>query len=329
VLLLQKRHYRKDTIITIIFSSSHHPPEKCVENAIDASSITTLNKVLLRFLNFVSSRTVLYILHSYSSIYIDSAANNLLDILTVWENQHDCESISKATTSLTLPRFLVPAPVMPTEPRPKVWVLDEQTRLTKMRVNDKLYCEGKVRPTWRGHLHKYICMVLPFVVVGMWGKSETATEIVSTISFSVGMLLTYGTSYMFHCIEWTPKSEIFIYKLDHFMIFMNAASVTTQYGLLLVRIPIIISAWVVCIVGGILIALKKKETVHNALSGVVLLFIVPDAMVYMSSYQHALFFGTWIQVLVGMVIFGLKKPDPWPNHFGYHGEYNDSSHITM
>ena len=191
-----------------------------------------------------------------------------------------------------------------------------------MRVNEKLYCEGKPKPVWRGHLHKYVCLILPFFVVAMWEKSETPTEVLSTISFSIGMLLTYATSYMFHCIDWSPKSEILTYKLDHFLIFINPSRVITQYCLLKVRsyrVPIILLSWFVSLIGGVLIIRKQKETIHNGMSALVLLLVIPDAWRYMSSYQLCLFLATWFQIFVGLLIFARKSPDPWPHQFGYHG----------
>ncbi len=87
---------------------------------------------------------------------------------------------------------------------------------TRLFHDEVLYCEGGMKPTWRGRIHLIWISMYPFAVWRMWVASKG-----NLFSFLVGHvdvftnLLCFSTSAIFHTGTWSMRQEIVLQKIDH------------------------------------------------------------------------------------------------------------------
>lgn len=79
----------------------------------------------------------------------------------------------------------------------------------KLCKDEVLYCEGGIRPYWRGKFHFLVSILFFITFFILIQKSETTTEIISTILFSFINMTSYMISYCYHCINWSPTTEVY------------------------------------------------------------------------------------------------------------------------
>ena len=182
------------------------------------------------------------------------------------------------------------------------------------------------RPSWRGWIHTG---VLPFVVAagillivfseGWQAKTAAAVYFASSI-------LLFGNSALYHRFRWKPFTKKLLKRIDHANIFLLIAGTYT---------PISVSALP-----------QEKGTLllwlvwSTALLGVGfrVFWINAPRWLYVpmylglgwiaSLYVVDFFNVNWVMMTlvitgglfysVGAVIYGLKRPNPSPKHFGFH-----------
>lgn len=81
--------------------------------------------------------------------------------------------------------------------------------MTKLRPEEKLYCEGSLKPYWRGKLHLLAFIFFPLALTSLMDVAETRTEwLFGALIFAVSNMVSYGISFMFHCFDWSPRVEV-------------------------------------------------------------------------------------------------------------------------
>jgi hemolysin III len=188
--------------------------------------------------------------------------------------------------------------------------------------DELLYCEGLLKPAWRGHMHKYVFFVYLFSFAILWYQSETWTEKIGTIMFAFCNMMSFGISYCYHCLEWSPRYEIYMERLDHLAIFTNTANHITQLCLFALRsrnrMFIIAIAWVISMYGVYKIFTRVRSVHYKAMCGAIVVLALPEMIQHMSTVQWNWFLVTWGQNAVGMIAYATKSPNIWPEYFGYH-----------
>jgi hemolysin III len=151
-----------------------------------------------------------------------------------------------------------------------------------------------------------------------------------TVSFCIfggAMILLYTFSTLYHWLPLTGKKLELFRKIDHIMIFVFIAATYTPVCLITLRDGwgwwILVSVWGLTLAGFFLKvfwlnAPRFLYTSMYLLMGWIILIAIwpltkrmaPAGLLWMAIGG---FFYT-----VGAVIYALKKPDPWPERFGFH-----------
>ena len=192
---------------------------------------------------------------------------------------------------------------------------------------------AEVKPHLRGWLHLGI---VPLTVAGglvlILMSPDGVTRAGSAI-FIASALLLFGVSAAYHRGSWSPGTWRTLRRLDHCNIFVLIAGSSTAYALLLLdrdeSTPMLVIVW------------------SSALVGVAARFVWPDAPrwisppIYVGCGWGAVLFipgfldgasqlgavGAATLVLLavggalyiaGAVVYGFRRPDPWPRWFGFH-----------
>lgn len=191
------------------------------------------------------------------------------------------------------------------------------------------------RPSWRGWIHTG---AFPLAVVGGLVAVIVGPTIVSRLAaaaFAVTGMLLFGTSAIYHRGTWRFRVRVLLRRLDHANIFLITAGTYTPLSVLLLE-PVA-ALWLVSIVWG------------AALVGVTfrLLWVTAPRWLYVPVYigigiagigfvpamwSNSLPAGILIVTggvayISGAVIYGLKRPNPFPAQFGFHEIFHTATVI--
>lgn len=111
----------------------------------------------------------------------------------------------------------------------------------------------KQKPILRGWSHQ----VMFFVSLGacslLIAKSANTTQYISTIVYSIGLLMMLGVSAFYHRIHWEPRKRDLLGRLDHSAIYVMIAGTCTPITLLVLNgesgSTLLISIWTVAAIG--------------------------------------------------------------------------------
>src|SRR5262249_22024923 len=153
--------------------------------------------------------------------------------------------------------------------------------------------------------------------VAMW----TALVYALTIS---AML---GASTLLHRADWTPAQDRALTKLDHTGIYLLIAGTYTPISLIAlsgaIRAIVFSAVWLGALIG---IAFEWAwerpprgwVTTNYIALGWVALIAMPQLWTSLGVAGFLLIFLGGVSYTVGAVIHAIRRPDPWPEVFGYH-----------
>jgi hemolysin III len=186
---------------------------------------------------------------------------------------------------------------------------------------------AEVKPRMRGWLHAAAAPMALVAGVLLIVLSPAGTPRIGSAVFVGCASLLFTVSAVMHRGGWSPHTEMVLTRLDHASIFLLIAGTYTPFSLLLLegrdRVLLLVIAW------------------SGAALGITFRLFVPGAPrwlytpVYLALGWAAIFFagdfarypGTSVVVLlaagglvytVGAVVYGLRRPNPFPTWFGFH-----------
>lgn len=184
-----------------------------------------------------------------------------------------------------------------------------------------------IKPKLRGWLHAATAplALISFLVLLVLADSTIARA--GAAIFMVSALLLFGVSAVYHTVKWGEGVKQVLRRLDHSNIFVMIAGSYTPFTLLLLppkKAAIMLSlVW-----GGALLGVAFKVFWISAPRWVyVPLYLALGwaAVIYWGDFVAVA--STTVLVLMvvggvlyslGAVVYGFKKPDPFPKWFGFH-----------
>jgi hemolysin III len=186
---------------------------------------------------------------------------------------------------------------------------------------------AEVRPRMRGWLHAATAPLALVAGILLVLLSPAGVPRVGSAVFAVCALVLFSVSATMHRGGWSPRTNTLLTRLDHASIFLLIAGSYTPFSLLLLtgsdRVVLLSVAWA------------------GAALGICFRMFVPGAPrwvytpIYIALGWAAVFFagdfarypGTIVVVLLavgglvytaGGVVYGLRRPNPFPRYFGFH-----------
>ena len=182
------------------------------------------------------------------------------------------------------------------------------------------------KPTWRGWIHAGTFPLAIVLGVILIVAAEGAAAKISSSVFVASSLLLFGNSALYHRIDWKPKTKAIFKRIDHANIFLLiAGSYTPITVLALPHDKSVLLLWLVWAGAGLGIVFRVfwigaprwlYVPLYLLLGYASLIFIVDffDA----NAEMMTLILVGGLFYTVGAVIYGLKKPNPFPGTFGFH-----------
>jgi len=189
---------------------------------------------------------------------------------------------------------------------------------------------AELKPRLRGWLHAYAAVIsiisgaaMIAVAAAVKGGSAGAT----TSIYCATVTLLFGTSALYHRLDWGPAARRLMKRLDHSMIFVFIAGTYTPIAALtLPRTPamaVLIAVWSGAVVGVGLQTLWPSAPrwlsapCYIAL-GWVAVFVMPDLLHNAGVAAFVLIVAGGAIYTIGGVVYALKRPNPVPGVFGFH-----------
>lgn len=184
----------------------------------------------------------------------------------------------------------------------------------------------ETKPTWRGWIHAGtfpVAIALGIILVVL--ADGTAAKISCSIFFLTSLLL-FGNSALYHRFNWNPRTKLLLKRIDHANIFLLIAGSYTPITVLALSQP----------KSTILLSIIWTGAGLGILFRV--FFISAPRWLYVPLYV-ALGFGAFVFIAdffaanaammtlilvgglfytIGAVIYGMKRPNPFPGRFGFH-----------
>jgi len=165
-----------------------------------------------------------------------------------------------------------------------------------------------------------LLVIVAALRAGVW-------HIVSFSIFGAALIMMYTSSGLYHGLHLSPKGLLRMRRLDHIMIFILIAGTYTPICLVPLRGVLGFSlfgiVWGIAL-AGIILKLFFMNTprwvstsIYLVMGWLCIIAIYPLSMVLSTGGMAWLGAGGFFYSL-GAVIYGVKRPDPWPEIFGFH-----------
>lgn len=184
----------------------------------------------------------------------------------------------------------------------------------------------ELRPSWRGWIHAGTFPVAIAAGIVLIVLAEGAAAKWASAVFMTSSLLLFGNSALYHRFDWKPSVKAVFRRIDHANILLLIAGTYTPIATL--ALPpgkgalLLIVVWSGALLGILfrIFWIGAPRWLYVALY----LALGWAAVMYLGDLLQA---NVAMMVLVivggllytaGAVVYAVKKPNPWPGHFGFH-----------
>lgn len=192
-------------------------------------------------------------------------------------------------------------------------------------THQKLYCEGAIKPEFRGYIHYFILFsgILVYAFVKLILISKTPTTLLISVLFMLAFIMCYIISTVYHICDSEKETEILLQKLDHVVVSFFMYLTVVSLSLLL---PYIYKIIMVGLSSGFLfISLysifdSPSNVIYElGIIGTGVLFL-PVLYQYMTTFEWICAMSVvFLDVIAGFFFFSEKNLTYIsPEIFGYH-----------
>ena len=184
----------------------------------------------------------------------------------------------------------------------------------------------ELRPSWRGWIHAATFPIAIAAGIVLIVLAEGAPAKWASAVFMATSLLLFGNSALYHRFDWKPRTKAILKRIDHANILLLIAGTYTPLAVLALpteqTVLLLSLVWGGAIAGIIFRVFWINAprwlyvALYLALGWAAVMYIVPlfeanAAMMVLVIVGGLLYSG-------GAVVYALKRPNPWPGHFGFH-----------
>lgn len=200
---------------------------------------------------------------------------------------------------------------------------------------DELRAElREIKPKLRGWLHLATAPLSLAAGIVLVVMSPTATTRIGSALFAGSALVLFSVSAIYHTGTWSPRTWAFLRRFDHSNIFLLIAGSYTPFALILLegtqQVVLLSVVWSGAIAG---VAFRVFWTdaprwlytpIYIALGWAAVFFIpgffrgATDLGLGVGIAVFTLIVAGGALYTLGGVIYGFKRPNPWPRWFGFH-----------
>ncbi len=166
-----------------------------------------------------------------------------------------------------------------------------------------------------------------FFLLSVAAEEGKSTHVVAFSIFGAGLVALYSASALYHLLRASDKVIAALRKIDHTMIFVLIAGTYTPMCMIALQgslgLTLLITIWAIA-AAGILFTLFwinaprwLSTSIYVAMGWLAVTAIVP-LMNTLSTEGLTWLLAGGVFYTSGAVIYGMKRPDPFPGVFGFH-----------
>ncbi len=183
------------------------------------------------------------------------------------------------------------------------------------------------KPRYRGTSHFYALFVAVVAAVVLVATAPAGLATFAAAVYATCLVAMFGASALYHRGNWSIPTAKKLLQLDHTAIFLMIAGTYTPIALLAMdgtaRVATLTAVWVVAIAGIVFEWMPIPAprgyvtTVYIGLGWIGAFSFVP---LYESTGWEGVLLvaGGGVLYMIGAIVHAARKPDPWPETFGYH-----------
>ena len=185
----------------------------------------------------------------------------------------------------------------------------------------------RVKPRLRGVSHRWAFLVALLPCALLVAQAPAGAATVASAIYAGSLLALLGTSAIYHELHWSPRTRFWLARLDLAMIFALIAGTYTPIAALRLEPElgrtVLIGIWGAALVGAFVktvwIAPPKwaSAAVYVGVGCAGLVFAPQVALAIGGPATGLMLLGGALYI-AGAIVYGLQRPDPLPEVFGYH-----------
>jgi hemolysin III len=183
-----------------------------------------------------------------------------------------------------------------------------------------------IRPTWRGWIHAGTFPVAIAAGIVLIVLADGAAAKWASAVFMATSLLLFGNSALYHRFDWGPRTRAVLKRIDHANILLLIAGTYTPISVLALppeKATLLLSlVWGGAVVGILfrvfwIGAPRWLYVALYLLLGWAALMYIGDLFAANAIMMTLVLVGGLLYT-AGAIVYALKRPNPWPGHFGFH-----------
>ena len=187
--------------------------------------------------------------------------------------------------------------------------------------------EEAVKPRMRGWLHTAVFPISLLAGITLIALAPGTGGVIAAAIYAVTSAMLFGVSGFYHRNTHTPRVDDLLRRLDHANIYLIIAGTYTPFAVLALdggaRLTVLLIIWIGAAAGVAFRTLWMGAprwlytSLYIAL-GWVAIFFIPQFIAGVGLAAVILVFTGGVLYSIGGVVYGLKRPDPSPDWFGFH-----------
>jgi hemolysin III len=194
--------------------------------------------------------------------------------------------------------------------------------------------KAEIKPRLRGWLHLATAPLTLAAGIVLIAMSPTSATRIGSALFVGSAVVLFTVSAIYHTGTWSPRVWAFLRRFDHANIFLLIAGSYTPFALMLLegtqRTALLTAVWTGAVLG---VAFRVLWTdaprwlyvpLYIAL-GWAAIFFIPSFLDGATRLGVGIGIATFVMIVLGGalytfggVVYGFKRPDPWPRWYGFH-----------
>jgi hemolysin III len=184
----------------------------------------------------------------------------------------------------------------------------------------------RVKPSLRGVSHEVAAFASVPAVIALVARARGPTAVAGAAIYGFTLVALFSVSAIYHRRFWSLPARQIVGRLDHSAIFLLIAGTYTPFGLLVGPGPGHIAlgvVWAGALAGIALVAFdfglgKRTRAAIYVLLGWVMIPLLPRMHGAVGTPALLLLVAGGFFYTVGAIIYGARRPDPFPRTFGFH-----------
>jgi hemolysin III len=194
-------------------------------------------------------------------------------------------------------------------------------------MTSRAVIEDELKPLLRGVSHAYAFWAALAAASVLTVLAPAGTPRVGAVVYGIGLCGLFAASGTYHRWRWNPRWRPLLRRIDHSTIFVFIAASYTPVALLVMhgtlRWAILVAVWAGAL-GGVILSVawitapRVVSAVCYLALGWVSVFALPQMIDRLDVAPLVLLAAGGVLYSVGAVVYATKRPDPWPETFGFH-----------